>query len=316
MSDSPDSADPNDERHVAMLELLAVVWRGRRVLICVVAAALLVGALYLRFATYTYTATLSVIPVEAAGGSGLSSQIGSLGGLASLAGVSLPVGAGNSSFQLYVESMQSRAVADELARDEHLMSVVFAREWDSGSRTWRPPSGLRTVKDFLLGLVGADGFRWHAPDGARLQEYLDDHLSVVQNAKKQVVTVTFSHRNPAFAARFLATLHSVVDDRVRQRTLARTSESIAYLTAKLATVTNIEHQKAIAQALSEQEKLRMMASSSAPFAAEPFGEPRSSYQPTHPQPMLVLVLSAVIGVLGASAWLLIMAAFGRRQASA
>lgn len=279
-------------------DVLQIVWSKRLLVLGFCTAAVIFALLYLRIANYQYTAKLDVTPVESSGGSGLASQLGNLGGLAALAGINLPSSPGSGSFDLYIESLKSRAVADELASRPEVMHTIFSREWDATSQSWRPPKGLfPTVKRGLLSILNSHAFEWRQPDGARLQEYLDNKLMVAQSAKKRMVTISFSHRDPTFAARFLTILHQTVDNRVRQRTLQRANESIAYLERKLPTISNVEHQKAIAQALSDQEKLRMMASSTAAFAAEPFGEPRASGEPTEPRPAAVLVLAIFFGLV-------------------
>ena len=69
------------------------------------------------------------------------------------------------------------------------------------------------------------------------------------------------------------------------------------LSAQLGKVTIAEHREALAQTLSEQEKQRMAASSSAPYAAEPFGNATASPRPTSPRPILVLAASLMAGLL-------------------
>lgn len=300
-----------------VFEWLRAIWQMRRTVCAVTVVTVLVALVYLRFATYMYTATLSVTPVESAGTGGLVSQLGGLGGLgglASLAGINLPGGQGNASFQLYIEGMRSRAVADKLAEQQDVMAEIFFREWDVEKKTWHRPTGLLpALKYGLFYLVGAKGFGWHAPDGARLLEYLDDRLEIVQSTKKQVVNISYANADPFFAARFLSILNSIVDNRVRQKTLLRAIESIAYLNVKLNSVVNVEHQKAIAQALSEQEKLQMMASSTASFSAETFGEPKSSYRPTYPQPFAVLLFATILGIIIGSSGVLIRLAMQPRR---
>src|SRR5690606_16351275 len=96
--------------------------------------------------------------------------------------------------------------------------------------------------------------------------------------------------------------------------LKRSSGNIAYLTEQLSKATVAEYREAIAQALSEQEKIRMASSSTAPFAAEPFGSAAASPRPTSPQPLLVLIVSIVGGgILGSL--LVLGRGFLRYQAS-
>jgi uncharacterized protein involved in exopolysaccharide biosynthesis len=79
--------------------------------------------------------------------------------------------------------------------------------------------------------------------------------------------------------------------------LRRADNSIAYLSEKLKTVSVAEQRVALTATLSDQEKMRMMASSDAPYAADPIGPPTASFKPTSPLPTVVIVGSFVIGTL-------------------
>jgi uncharacterized protein involved in exopolysaccharide biosynthesis len=304
------------DSYLTVAEMLRAIWRHRLIVVAVTITSALFALVYLRFATYTYTASLYVTPVESGAADGLMSQLGGLGGLASLAGVSLPGARGSGAFQLYLESLQSRPVADELANNAELMYALFSAEWDSSTKQWRRPSGLsQWIKSTIYFLIGADGYQWHPPDGPRLQEYLKRNITVMQNPKKSVVTIAYSNENPELASLLLSSLHKVADSQIRQRTMLRVKENITYLTGKLEEVRNVEHQRAIAQALSDQEKVRMMANSSVAFAAEPFGEAKSSFEPTRPRPFVVLISMLALALFSSGAGIIIWTVFSARHES-
>jgi uncharacterized protein involved in exopolysaccharide biosynthesis len=128
-----------------------------------------------------------------------------------------------------------------------------------------------------------------------MQDYLQTVIKIRQNPKSPVVTIHVDHRDPEFAKRLLNRVHTETDGKLRAMALARSQEYIRYLSQQLETVTVTEHRLAIAQALSEQEKMRMMTSADIPFAAEPFGEPAASFRPTRPQPIIMLAASIFAG---------------------
>ncbi|MGC3982224.1 MAG: Wzz/FepE/Etk N-terminal domain-containing protein [Steroidobacteraceae bacterium] len=271
--------------------------------IVVAAIALAIG--YLHAATYEYTAELKVTPVDS-GASGLAGSLSGLGGLASMVGVNISTGQGVAPSQLYVESLQSRDAARLLIDHESLMHVAFAKEWNASTGKWQEPSGvLRSIKRGVLSALGVPVSPWHAPDEADLQAYLEKNVSVDQDTKTKVITLSTSHADPQFAVQLISALDRAVDNDLRRRALERAQANIEYLSQKLGSVSIAEHRQAIAEALSEQEKQIMMASSGAPFAAEPFGMAAASSEPTNPKPVLVLMLGAVLGFLLACALVLV-----------
>lgn len=267
------------------------------------------GLIYLNVATHRYAAELKVIPVY-----GENSFGGALGGLSSLAmlvGVRLPSGEGNSSIQLYMEGIHSQEAAERLARDSSIMTTIFHDEWDEAAQNWRDPNPfISSVKEAAAALVGRPATPWMPPDATRLRRYIEENVDVEQDTRTPVVTLSMVHEQPEFATRFLALLDREVDRELKARALARGMANVKYLIEKAESVSAVEHRQALTAALIEQEKQLMMASSDAPFAAEPFGSPVSSADPVTPNPLLTISLAVVLGFLASSAWILARSSAG------
>jgi len=257
--------------------------------------ALVGGGLTLHYATYTYTAELKVTPTQS---SSQNLPLQGLSGLASLAGVSLPRDLGSTQFVLYVEGVTSRSAADALAQNPQVMKIIFKSEWDArGNRFVERLGPFENWINSAKKMIGIPVYPWTPPDGARLREYLVDRIRVAEERVKPIVTLSYDHEDPVFAVAFLTTLNKTVDDQLRQRSLARVNENIAYLSRQLATITLTEHRSAITQALSEQEKTKMLASSSTAFAAEMIGVASASFRPTKPNPLVAIAVSVLGGFL-------------------
>ncbi len=292
---------------LSLASLLALVWQRRWLFASVALLPLVLAVIYLHLASYKYRADLTLAPPQSSSSSGLSGQIGgSLGGIAALAGVGLGGQGGGLNYQLYRDSIYERSTAAVLAREPWIMHGIFPREWNARARQWHAPTGpLPAIKQSVLAALGAPDAGWQRPDAARLQDYLLKNVAVVATTKSPVVRLSFLDADPVFAARFLDRLHAVVDAGLRQRLLARTSANIAYLTVKLSQVQIAEHRQALAQELSDQEKLRMTASSTVAFAAEPMGSAASTPRPVRPDPAIVIAIALAAGLaLGTLACLL------------
>lgn len=289
----------NDE--IDLIELFSNLWKQRWLIVAIVAFGLVAGIFYLQRATYLYTAELKVAPAQAAHSSS-KSKLGGLASLASIAGVNMGQDPGTMSFLLYTEGVSSRSVADALSRERELMKVIFRNEWDEDAQRFVEPqpglvgSAARTIKS----LLGIPSYGWEKPGAARLQDYIEKNVKLTEDTGSPVVTLSFAHEDPLFAAQFLMEIHRVLDSNIREKARQRATQYIDYLSKQLQSANMIEHRNALAQALSEQEKSRMMASSTLAFAAEPLDPATTSLRPTNPNPVLVLtlsiILSAAIGV--------------------
>lgn len=281
-------------RELNLADIVATLWRRRLVVAACMLSCLALGVVYLRTASYEYTAELRVTSVQS-DKKGMSEQ---LGGLASVAGIELPQSKAVSPIILYVEDLHSYDVAEILSRQPELMTVAFSNAWDKSRHRWvRPVSTLGVIKDGIFRLLGLPTYPWQPPSAADMREYLKRKIDVGESKTKPIVSIQFRHADPRFAVKFLNVLHQAADQRQRERALDRSTQAIAYLNHQLSYVTNAEHRRALFEELSDQERLKMTASSNMPFAAEPLGATISSQRPTSPKPMLTLILSAVIGIV-------------------
>lgn len=297
------TARPSDE--IDILTLLGDVWRQKFLVAACILVGLICASIYLHRATYTYSAELKVTPAQPTS-AGPGSRLGGLAGLASMAGIGLAQDAGSSSFMLYTEGLKSRTVAETLARRPDIMRVIFETEWNPQENRFQGPPDGPSFRSGLKAILGVPSYPWRAPDAARLHEFIKENVEIVQTADSPVTTIKFSHEDPRFAKTFLAALHQAVDADLRRKARARSGDYIEYLSRQLQAVSVAEHRVAIAAALSEQEKTRMMASSTLAFAAEPFDPATSSLRPTSPQPVAVLAIGLAVG-----AFFGILAAIGR-----
>ncbi|TFU03272.1 hypothetical protein EUV02_08770 [Polymorphobacter arshaanensis] len=275
------------------------------------AAFALLALIYLWNADYEYTASLRVSATQPA--SARSSGLGSLGGLAAIAGVGGLAGETATPFKLYVEGLQSRAVAKRMADNPELMHTIFAPHWDAATKRWREPaSAARTAKNAVFGMLGLPVYAWEPPGAAQMQLFLAENISIDQNIKTPLVTISIQSVDPVFAVKFLTELHRVSDQLLREQSRARTESNIAYLTDKLGTVSMAEYRQVLFDSIADQEKQMMLVNNAAPFAAEPFGPATASLRPTSPRPLPTLIGSTIAGLLFGAA---IAMLFGRRKRS-
>lgn len=287
-------------------EVFRQVWARRWLVLAITVASLCLAVLYLNLATYRYTASQTVTPTDA-DTAVMTSSLGSLSDLAKIGGINLPSSNNVFPFMIYTESLRSRNVANLLAKDETIMRRVFANEWNPSVNAFEEPeSALRSLTGAIKQFLGLPRAPWKEPDSARLHEYMQREVSVIEDPKKPFVTIKFEHHDPEFAVYFVSRMHEEIDNQLRQNALRRSEESIRYLSDQLSRVTLAEHRAALAATLSEQEKSRMSASRSGPFAADIFAPAVASRRPTSPNVLLVLLIGLFGGFVVALATALVL----------
>lgn len=293
--------DIGDERlviktNVGLLDYVTIAARGWKIVVLTMLFTTLAMVIYLNVAVYKYTAMVKLTTTQSAGG--LGSQLGNLGALASIASVRLPQGAGEQNFLNFSQSLLSRSTAEELLKRPDLIRVMFEKEWDAGSQRWMEPQGpVKAIATFGRTILGLPVFPYRPPDAARVQKYLETYVNVAEDSRKPVISMTYSHKDPNFAVKLLGAIAAIDDETLRRKSLTRSASYIAYLEDQLRVVQLAESRTALALVLGEQVKQRMLASASAPFAAEPISAISVSDKPTAPKPIAFLIAAAIGGLI-------------------
>ena len=291
---TPTSIQSNDQTEVRLTDIILFFWGARWALLIGAVLGIGLGLLFLSVATYRYTATLTVTPAK-----GEMSQLpGNMSGLAAIAGISLPGGGSVSDFNLYLVALQSRQVAAELAKDDKIMQRLFASQYDIPTGRWlRPTNFIADFSSAIKSMLRVPGADWRQPAAADLQKFLQENIKISTDRKLNITNISFDYEDPEFAAKLITDLHEKTDTVLRRRALTRADQAIGYLEKQLSQVQLAEHRQALAAILGEQEKSRMLASSAAPYAAQPFGDAVASSRPTSPQSVIVLVEGLVGGMI-------------------
>lgn len=280
---------------------ISKLFRRKASLLALAGFGVVCALLYLHNASPRYRATLLVTPVQSIGTAPnfLNQQLGSFAGFVG----SSPT---DSDFQLYLETMRARIIADRLSNDDSLMHTLFADQWNKVANRWEAPSGFFTLlKTFIKRGLGFPTYEWQPPAGPEVADFIAKNVGISQSRNNKIVVITLLHSDREFAVNFLSKLDEEADGYVKTATLRRTDQYIDYLTRQLEVVTIGELRQALIGTLGEQEKLKMMASADVSYAAQKVGPTFASAMPVEPRVSVVIFLGAFLGLLvgTVSCWL-------------
>lgn len=240
---------------------------------------------------YRATSVLVASNVESGGSGGLSSALGQLGGLASLAGIN--IGSGDAQTQEALAVLQSREFTEAFIRDLDLMPRLYPDRWDANAKQWQ-------------------GAQKSWPTLAQGYKYFDKRIrGVARDKLTGLVTLTIDWRDPAEAARWANELVRRINAEMRRRALARSSASVEYLEKELAATTVVETRRAINQLLEAQINQRMLANVTQEYAFRTVDramppDPQDIYRPSR---ALLIIGGPIAGLLVGSFIVLGVAAF-------
>lgn len=178
---------PEHEDEIDLIALAKTLWEGRRTVIKTTIIFMCIGLFVAIFSQKEYTASTTMVPQSAEGGSKLG---GSLGGLAAMAGINLGSMGGGSDIPptLYPKIVKSIPFQKELMKtpltiEGQTEQVTFAHYYEE----IHSPGLFGYMKKYSIGLPGVilKAIRGYRSD-ARLASSTDDILSITQEEKELI----------------------------------------------------------------------------------------------------------------------------------
>ncbi|EGR2894919.1 Wzz/FepE/Etk N-terminal domain-containing protein [Vibrio parahaemolyticus] len=251
----PQSTD--DE--IDLRELFNALWKGKWIII-VTTFVFAVGAiLYALSLPNIYKSDALLAPAESSNGGGLSKMAGQLGGLAALAGVNL--GAGETSqTDLAVQVMKSRQFIEAfINKHDLLVPLMAATDWDLTNNKLILDEELYDPNTGEW-LREPNGLRGSTPTSQEAFEVFNKEvLSISQDKESGLYTVSVKYYSPYVAQQWVNWLIEDINKVMRERTIAETSQNLAYLNTQLQKTAVADMQSTFYKLIEEQTKSLMLA---------------------------------------------------------
>ncbi len=221
---TPSSSSSEDE--IDLRDLILPLWKARKQILLIATICGILGGIVGFLTPPTYTASSTFLPQTAQAGGGLS---GSLGGLASLAGINLnaPMAGGD-----IPPSMYATVLASEPFRKRILDAKIVV---NGDSVTYRnylenqPSSALGTIQEYTIGLPGkligalskseegigeavGPGLQPLSDSEYALHNTLAGKISITNDKKEGVVSLTVVEGDPFIAAQVAKVTEEVLQD--------------------------------------------------------------------------------------------------------
>ncbi|WP_154203257.1 Wzz/FepE/Etk N-terminal domain-containing protein [Vibrio harveyi] len=253
----PQQHSTDDE--IDLRELFRALWKGKWVIIATTFIFAIGSVLYALSLPNIYKADALLAPAESSNGGGLSKMAGQLGGLAALAGVNL--GAGESSqTDLAVQVMKSRQFVEAfINKHDLLVPLMAATDWDLTNNKLILDEELFNPNTGEW-LREPNGLRGSTPTAQEAFEVFNKEvLTISQDKESGLYTVSVKYYSPYVAQQWVNWLIEDINKVMRERTIAETSQNLAYLNTQLQKTSVADMQSTFYKLIEEQTKSLMLA---------------------------------------------------------
>ena len=234
-----------DEGEIDLLELIPnspKEWKTILVIIIVCTGLAVAYALNARI----FTAETLLAPASEEKTSA-SSTLSQFGGLAAMAGISIPR---DSNVEQVVATLQSRKFLAQFINSNNLLRILYEDIWDGKKQVWM----VETAEDEPTLQNGISAIK--------------SALSLNQDEKSGLITLSISWRDPTVAANWSNDLVKQLNEQLREKAIADSQKRVGYLEQELAKTT-LQDMRAVLYNLLESEKQKaMLANVNEDFALE------------------------------------------------
>jgi uncharacterized protein involved in exopolysaccharide biosynthesis len=271
-------------------DLVALLWRRRRVIIVSTALSTVALAAYAFLATPIYRGTVVLMPASPDRGSlanSLGATLGPIGGLVGLAGIGLSSGSSNLEEALAV--LQSRRFTEEFIKAKALMPILYAGRWDGRLGNWKV-------------------FPRKEPTFARASRLFEEDIRTVsRNNKTGLITLQIDWKDRVNAATWANDMVQRLNAEMRARAIAKADASLGYLRNELAGTTDFGTREAINRLIENEIKQRMLANVTEEYALRVVDRAMvlDANDPVRPRKGLLIAAGVILGFLIGVAWILI-----------
>ncbi len=287
---------------VSLGELFAILWQGRVVVITVTLVFAFASVFYALSVPDQYRATVVLAPAQSDGG-GLSGALGQLGGLASLAGVNIG-GSDGGETQIAQQIMRSWGFIDGFINQYDLAVEIFAAEgWREASDEILIDTDIYDVSSATW-LIEDDGVL-RPPTSWELFKVFADMLTVSEDKKTGLVSVSIEYYSPLLAKQWLDMYLIAINEHMQRRQVKKVSRNIEYLEDQIAKTSIAEMQGVFYTIIEEQIKSKMLAEASPNYAFAVVNPSMVPEEKSQPKRALICVLGTLLGGILSVLWVLV-----------
>ena len=236
-------SEHSQSNSMELVHVLSQLWAGRWWILTTTVAitSIFAVAAYMMTPVYRASTVLVAAGQERAGlGGALSSALGSLTGLASLAGVSVGSSASGTDEALGV--LRSRQFTERFIVERKLLPVLYSHIWDTAVGRWTVPPEMQ-------------------PSLGRAVNYFDhDIVTTTQDKKTGLFILQIDWKDPLMAADWANDLVQRLNAEMRSRGMANADASLGFLRKELDLTSVVETREAINRLIEAQINNRMILS--------------------------------------------------------
>ena len=268
-----ESKSRGKEDEIDLLQLIRILLQEWKIISAITLACALFAIAYALYTPEIFKAETLLAPANEEKTS-TSSALSQFGGLAAMAGISIP---SDSNVEQVVATLQSRKFLLHFVEKNNLTPILFEEIWDSETQEWltekkEKPSNLKVIDTFK------------------------SNLAIDVDKKSGLIKMSYSWKDPKIAAKWVNDLVKQLNEELREKAITDSNKRVGYLEQEL-TKTSLKDMRSVLYNLLESEKQKaMLANVNKDFALEVIDPAVIPEIRQKPKRKLIFMIGSICGV--------------------
>jgi uncharacterized protein involved in exopolysaccharide biosynthesis len=268
-----ESSPALDEDEIDLLELIRILIQAWKTIVAITIVCVGLAVAYALHAPNVFKAETILAPASEEQ-SGASSALSQFGGLAAIAGISIP---SDSNLEQTIATLESRKFLSHYIDRKKLLPVLFEELWDAESHSWL----IETQEDEPTVQKAVDTFK--------------STLSINEDMKSGLISLSISWKDPAVAAEWANDLVKQLNEQLREKAITDSQKRVGYLEQELAKTTLQDMRSVLYNLLESEKQKAMLANVNQDFALEVIDPAVAPETREKPKRKLIIALGGVCG---------------------
>lgn len=303
------------ENEIDLVEIWRILFKRKITIVAITFLFTLLSIIATKFMPNIYKSEVLLAPAIPSKEGAMSNLMGQFGGLATIAGFDFGGNALDKT-TLAIETLKSRAFIVKFIRNHDLVKPLMAADgWDFKQKKWTIDP--RLYDESLGKWVRKVSYPYKKePSDLQIYEtFIKKVLTVSQDKKSKMVTVSVSTMSPEESARWAALLIKDINSHMRNNDVKEAKNSLAYLKKQLNNTSLSELHQVFYQLIEQQTKIIMLAEGREEYVFKTIDPPVVPEKKTSPRRRLICGASTMIGLLAAVIFVLLSASYKGRKSS-
>ena len=263
---------PKEE--IDLLEYIRTLTNSWKIILVVTILFTVLSIFYALYLPEVYKAETLLAPAQEEQ-SGGSSTIGQFGGLAAMAGITIP---SNSNVERVFATLKSRVFLKNYISNKGLLPVLFDKLWDESTSSWK-------LADNQIEPTLDDGFF-----------LIEGAIDIDKDTESGLITLSLSWTNPEVLAGWTNDLVKELNERLRQKAITVSKKKVGYLEQELAKTTLKDMRNVLYSLLESEKQKAMLANVNEDFALEVIDPAVTPIFRVKPNRKLIVILGGICGI--------------------